>query len=126
MVSACTSPPAATRASRVLKKGFEDGKSTHFAIDRAGGIAQYIAASFQSQGQGDGNPNWLGVEIVGEGGGMKAQAMTEPQLTTLRELWKWVFSTFPAPDVELSGTLHGDKTGRHRPREALPEHGKGI
>lgn len=92
-----------------LKSGFESGKSTHFAIDRQGRIAQYIAASFQSQGQGDGNSNWLGVEIVGKAVGQKAQVMTDKQLETLANLWHWVFSTFPRPTWNLAAPYTGDK-----------------
>ena len=108
-----------------LKTGFEAGKSTHFAIDRAGGIAQYIAASFQSQGR-----RWqpelarrrncrkgVGNESTGD------DRTTTDDTTGPLEMGVLDIS---GPDVELSSTLHGDKTGRHGPRETLPEHGKGI
>ena len=92
-----------------LKTGFEGGHSTHFAVDRQGRIAQYIAASFQSQGQGEGNSNWLGVEIVGKAVGIKAQPMTDKQLETLSNLWNWVYSTFSRPTWNLAAPYTGDK-----------------
>lgn len=92
-----------------LKTSFETGASTHFAIDREGRIAQYIAASFQSQGHGEGNTNWLGVEIVGKAVRAQAQTMTDKQLTTLRSLWTWVYITFPLPPWSLAAPYTGTK-----------------
>ncbi len=92
-----------------LKASFENGASTHFAIDREGRIAQYIAASFQSQGHGEGNTNWFGVEIVGKAVGAKAQTMTDKQLVTLRELWHWVYLAFPKPTWNLAAPYTGTK-----------------
>ena len=93
-----------------LKVGFEAGKSTHFAIDREGRIAQYIAASYQSQGHGEGNSNWMGVEIVGKAtGDGKAQTMTDKQLATLRNLYNWVYVTFPQPTWTIASPFTGSK-----------------
>ena len=92
-----------------LKTSFENGASTHFAIDREGRIAQYIAASYQSQGHGEGNSNYLGVEIVGKAVGVKCQAMSDKQLVTLRRLWDWVYRTFPRPSWNLSAPYTGTK-----------------
>jgi hypothetical protein len=92
-----------------LHASFERGASTHFAIDRSGRVAQYIAASYQSQGHGEGNANWLGVEIVGKATGVKCEAMTDEQLMMLRYLWRWVYVYFPRPTWTLATPFTGTK-----------------
>jgi hypothetical protein len=79
-------------AANAWKGTFESrGASAHFVIDRDGDIVQYVAASIKAQAQGPGNSHFLSVEMVGLGDNSGAcQAMTEPQLNKLRELWGWV------------------------------------
>jgi hypothetical protein len=90
------------------------GVSTHFVIDREGNIAQYVAASYQSQAQGPGNPNFLSVEMVGSQDLKNiqfTQAMTGRQIDTLSWLYYWVYSTFPGPKWQLATMFTGKKAG---------------
>lgn len=88
--------------------------SSHFVIDRAGDIAQYVAASYQSQAQGPGNPNFLSVEMVGRQGTSQIQmseAMTIRQIETLQKLYAWVYARFPTPKWQLACMFTGKKAG---------------
>jgi hypothetical protein len=90
------------------------GVSTHFVIDRGGNIAQYVAASFQSQAQGPGNPNFLSVEMVGRQGAKNihmSEALETRQLEKLQQLYDWVFWRFPAPKWQLACMFNGTKAG---------------
>ena len=96
-------------AATSLKETFESrGASTHFVIDRDGGVAQYVAASIKAQAQGPGNSHFLSVEMVGRGENSGAcQAMTDPQLQKLRALWGWVRSQHPTVPNRLGWTYSG-------------------
>ncbi len=98
-------------AADSLKKTFEDrGASTHFVIDRAGSIVQYVAASIRAQAQGPGNGHFLSVEMVGVGAASGAcQTMTGPQLTTLRGLWGWVRERHSGVPNKLARAFAGRK-----------------
>jgi hypothetical protein len=89
--------------------------SSHFGIDREGRIAQYVAASYQSQAQGPGNPNWISVEMVGaQVKGPAFEPMTAKQIVTLRNLWQWVYMTFPRPSWNVASPYTGLKALGYR------------
>ncbi len=95
---------------------FGPGGSAHFAIDRSGAIAQYVAASIKAQAQGVlANPHFLSVEMVGVGQDVHGpnpgacQEMTGAQLGRLRELWAWVRAQHPSVPNHLACAYSGAK-----------------
>ena len=96
-------------------KGFKDTfesrqASTHFVIDRSGGMAQYVAASIKAQAQGPGNSHFLSVEMVGNGNNQGAcQIMTEAQISNLRKLWAWLRLQFPDVPHRLGWAYSGSR-----------------
>ena len=102
---------AGTKADQYKYTFERDKASTHFVIDRDGGIAQYVAASIRAQAQGPGNGHFLSVEMVGGSvgpGGSHCQPMTGRQLHTAQDLWAWIKGQYRIPN-RLAWVYSGDE-----------------
>ena len=93
-----------------LRATFESKNvSAHFAIDRSGDIAQYVAASIRAQAQGPGDGHFLSVEMVGNCNNATGacQEMTPAQIESLRKLWRWVYDMFPKVPWSMATAYSG-------------------
>jgi hypothetical protein len=81
---------------RVLQGWDNQGFSAHFAIDRSGQLAQYVALCYQAWAHGPANGNWIGVEMEGNATmtGKGADEMTIDQLNAVSDLFWWLHNRY--------------------------------
>jgi hypothetical protein len=91
-------------------KGKDGIASAHFAISSTGDIVQIIPTTRIAWAQGNGDWNWISVEVDNDG----RSPMGVAALEATKKLFGWVCSTYGVPRQLGYGTLFGNKS--------FPEH----
>ncbi len=75
--------------------------SAHFAISGDGTVVQFVPTNYVANAQGKANGHWISVEIDNNG----SAPMTLAQLTSTKDLFEWVCTTFFVPRRLATGHL---------------------